>query len=224
MCSLLPPRLPLALYARPLLYAARGVSGLGEPVTGMDGIELGADRTLQLVVRPEAALRTGRHGRNLSRDEENGPGTRRSGGDQHPLDDRAARQFELPARSKEHESGRSRSEARGLIRVAAEPRLDARRGLYLHGTREARRARACRDKKIVPYDKVLQSYRVDVDYKTGSAHKRPSSGPIEDKVYFFRYLILHDDLVSFASQPMSEARYAALAALLASSAPGEERS
>jgi len=62
---------------------------------------------------------------------------------------------------------------------------------------------------------------VDVDYKTGSAHKRPSSGPVEDKVYFFRYLILHDDLVYFSSQPMSDARYGALASLLASKAPGD---
>ncbi len=80
-------------------------------------------------------------------------------------------------------------------------------------------ARACRDKKIVPYDKLLQDYRVEIDPKTGSIHKRPSSGPVEDKVYFFRYLILQDDFVYFASQPMTDARYKALASLLASKAP-----
>ncbi len=80
-------------------------------------------------------------------------------------------------------------------------------------------ARSCRDKKVVPYDKVLANYRVDINYSTGVAHKRSSSGPVEDKVYFFRYLILHDDLVYFASQPMSEARYAVLTSLLGSSAP-----
>ena len=81
------------------------------------------------------------------------------------------------------------------------------------------KTRTCRDKKVVPYDQVLKNYRVDVDYKTGSAHKRPSSGPVEDKIYFFRYLLLHEDVASFSSHPMSDARYEALASLLASKAP-----
>ena len=82
-------------------------------------------------------------------------------------------------------------------------------------------ARACRDKKVVPYDQVFNSYRVDIDPKTGSVHKHPSSGPVEDKLYFFRYLVLQDDLVYFSSQPMSDARYKALASLLASKASGD---
>ena len=109
---------------------------MAEPVTGLDDIKLGANRTLRLVVRPEAQLRAGR---DCSRYDENCPGTRRSRCDQHHLDDQAPHQFELPACGDEHASERSRSGARGVIRFAAKPRMDARRGLYLHGTREARR-------------------------------------------------------------------------------------
>ena len=81
--------------------------------------------------------------------------------------------------------------------------------------------RACRDKKVVPYDRIFNNYRVDIDPKTGSVHKRPSSGPVEDKVYFFRYLLLQEDLVYFSSQPMTDARYKALASLLVSKTPGD---
>ena len=80
---------------------------------------------------------------------------------------------------------------------------------------------ACRDKKVVPYQDVLENYRVEVDLKTGSAHKHPSSGPVEDKISFFRYLILHDDLVSFSSQPVTRARYEALSSLLTTEARGD---
>ena len=52
-------------------------------------------------------------------------------------------------------------------------------------------------------------------------HKRPSTGPVEDKVYFFRYLILEGDLVYFSSQPMSDARYGALASFLALKGTGK---
>ena len=107
--------------------------------------------------------------------------------------------------------------ARSCCRVAPIGRSPGSLSAWQKGGKEG--GRTCRDKKVVPYDRIFNNYRVDIDPKTGSHHKRPSSGPVEDKIYFFRYLILQDDLVYFSSQPMSDARYEALASLLASKAP-----
>lgn len=213
-----PPRRPL--FASGLLCTLLMASPApAEPITGLDEIKLGADRALRVVVTPEArcvlgdldaiALEMKRMARErpdpaatdilLTIEPIAGPGfppvvksmSRRE------VDPKQGASFVLP-----QNPGRTLA---GVFICMAQ--------------RRPGEARACRDKKIVPYDKLLADYRVEVDYKTGLAHKRPSSGPVEDKVYFFRYLILHDGRVYFSSHPMSDARYEELSSLLASIAP-----
>ena len=192
---------------------------LAEPVTGLDSIKLGADRKLRLVVRPDA---------------------RCVFGDQ----DAMALEMHRMARERANPAATEilftiepivRSSFRPVVESLSLGEVDPKRSFVLPQSpdrtlagvficmAEGRKgeARACRDKKVVTYDRVFNNYRVDIDPKTGSVHKRPSSGPVEDKVYFFRYLILQDDLVYFSPQPMTDARYKALASLLASKAPGD---
>ena len=193
---------------------------LAEPVTGLDDIKLGADRTLRIMVRPEARCVLGDldaislEMKRMAQERANPTATELL----LTIEPLASSSFPPVVKSMsvgevDFKQGTSFVLPRTPDRTLA--------GVFICMAQVSERGdRACRDKKIVPYDKVLQNYRVDVDYKTGSAHTHPTSGPVEDKVYFFRYLILHDDHVSFSSQPMSEARYEALPSLLASNAPG----
>jgi len=193
---------------------------LAEPVTGLDSIKLGADRKLRLVVRPEArcmlfgdmdAIALEMH--RMAQERAN-PAATEILLTIEPLVRSSFRPVVESMRLGEVEPKRSFVLPRTPDRTLA--------GVFICMA-EGRQGevRACRDKKVVTYDKLFQNYRVDVDHKTGSVHKRPSTGPVEDKVYFFRYLILHDDLVYFSSQPMTDARYEALASLLAPQAPGD---
>jgi len=218
------PELPArnSLFIRGLLCTLLvACPALAEPITGLDDIKLGADRTLRLAVRPEARCVLG------DLDAISLEMKRMAQERADPAATNMLLTIEPLASSSFPPVVKSMSQGEVNPKQGASFVLPQSPGWTLAGVficmaqGKQGEARACRDKKIVTYDKVLQSYRVDVDYKTGEAHKRPSSGPVEDKVYFFRYIILHDDLVYFSSQPMSEARYEALASLLASKAPGD---
>ena len=194
---------------------------LAETITALDDIKLAADRKLQLVVRPEARCVLGDldaialEMKRMAQERAN-PATSEILLTIEPL---AGSSF--PPVVKSISLGEVNPK-QGASFVLPQPPDWTLAGVFICIAQVSERGdRTCRDKKVVPYDKLLQNYRVDVDYKTGEAHKRPSSGPVEDKVYFFRYLILHGDLVSYSSQPMSEARYEALASLLAPKAPGD---
>ena len=177
------------------------MSGLAQPITGMDSVELGADRALRLAVRTEAHCVLG------DLDAISLEMKRMAQERADPAATNILLTIEPLVGSSFPPVVKSMSQGEVNPKQGASFVLPQSPGWTLAGVficmaqGKQGDARACRDKKVVTYDKVLQNYRVDVDYKTGSAHKRPSSGPVEDKVYFFRYLILHDDLVYFSSNP-----------------------
>ena len=191
---------------------------LAEPVKGFDSIQLGVDRKLRLVVRPDARCVFGDQDamaldmQTMAKERAN-PAATELLLTIEPLVPSSFQPVVASVSLGEVEPTRSFVLPRTPDRTLA--------GVFIcMAERRQGGTRACRDKKVVPYDRVFNNYRVDIDPKTGVHHKRPSSGPVEDKVYFFRYLVLQDDLVYFSSQPMSDARYGALASFLAPKVPG----
>ena len=108
-----------------------------KPVTGLDSIKLGADRKLRLVVRPEPrcvfgdqdAMALDMH---TMAQERTNPAATELLLTIEPLVRSSFRPVVESMSLAEVEPTRS-------VRVAAYPRSDARRGLYLHGRKEARR-------------------------------------------------------------------------------------
>ena len=70
--------------------------------------------------------------------------------------------------------------------------------------------RSCKNKPSMDYDKILQQYRVEMDYKTGAARKAPRKGLVQDKIFFFRYLIIDGDSIYFQPKGMTDGRYQTL--------------
>ena len=218
------PNIParLSLFIRSLLCTLLvACPAMAEPVTGLDDIKLAADRALRLVMRPQARCVLGDldaialEMRRMAQERADPAATSLI----LTIEPLASSSF--PPVVKSMSQGEVNPKQGASFVLPQSPRWTLAGVFICMAQGRQGEVPTCRDKKIVTYDKLLQNYRVDVEYKTGSAHKRPSSGPVEDKVYFFRYLIVHEDRVYFSSQPMSDARYEALASLLASKASGD---